>query len=108
MEHVLIGRICPRCGKEFYPGPQHIYKVRSNRGDTHYCSWTCFNHRDEVKKRLYIKRVTQLTLDGEPVREFNSVNQAAEWVGSTKTLIRRACNTKTAFKGYLWRYSEDV
>ena len=34
---------CPRCGKKFIPAPYHIYKSGKRR----YCSWTCFNHRND-------------------------------------------------------------
>lgn len=34
---------CPRCGKSFIPAPYHIYKS----GKRLYCSWTCFNRRNE-------------------------------------------------------------
>lgn len=36
---------CGRCGKAFIPAPQHIYKDNGKS----YCSWTCFNHRNDYK-----------------------------------------------------------
>lgn len=40
---------CERCGKEFIPAPQHVYKGFAEHYDTEevYCSWSCFNQRDD-------------------------------------------------------------
>lgn len=38
--------ICKKCGKEFIPAPLHIYKA----GSKYYCSWTCYNHREDEPK----------------------------------------------------------
>ena len=100
----FIGKICPKCGKEFYPVPEHVYKDRR----ISYCSWTCFIHRDEIPKKVRWKPVMQLTLDGEPIREFQSANQAAEWVGTSVAYIKHAIKHSEQCKGYLWRYVEDV
>lgn len=37
---------CAKCGKEFISAPYHIYK----KGDKWYCSWTCYNHRNDPKE----------------------------------------------------------
>ena len=34
---------CKKCGKEFVPAPQHVFK----KGSDYYCKWTCFNHRKD-------------------------------------------------------------
>ena len=41
---------CKRCGKEFYPTYQHTYK----KDGIYYCSWTCFNHRNDDKPKREI------------------------------------------------------
>lgn len=43
---VLNETKCRRCGRTFIAAPQHIYKV----GKALYCSWTCFNHRNDPKE----------------------------------------------------------
>lgn len=98
----LVCKFCKKCGKEFYPVPDHVFKDR----DGHYCSWTCFNHRHDGKVDNRWKRVVQLTPEGEPIRVFQSSNQAGEFVGVTAACIRKACKTKKKFKKYLWRYEE--
>lgn len=37
---------CKKCGKEFIAAPLHIYKENNK----YYCSWTCFNHRNDKKE----------------------------------------------------------
>ena len=98
----LEGTICPKCGKEFFPYPEHVYKAGSKR----YCSWTCFNHRSERKAKKY-KAVEQYTLEGVFVRYFDSVNQAAETMGCCPKTIRDVCTgkTKSALKS-IWKYKE--
>ncbi len=35
--------ICAKCGREFIPAPQHIFRDSRNW----YCKWTCYNHRND-------------------------------------------------------------
>lgn len=50
-------------------------------------------------------RVRQLTLDGEFVREYDSIGQAANAVGVTDSPIVRVCKGKQrTSKGYIWEY----
>lgn len=98
----LEGTICPKCGKEFFPYPQHIYKCGSKR----YCSWTCFNHKDDGKPSKN-KAVLQYTLDGVFIREFESAKQAADFIDGTANYIRYVClgQRKSAYKS-IWKYKE--
>ena len=100
---MIEGTICPNCGKEFFPFPEHAYKANGKR----YCSWTCLNHRNDSKKRIY-KVVEQYTLDGEFVRSFESVNKASEYMGCCPNTIRDVCRgkTKKALK-FVWKYKSD-
>ena len=44
--------ICPECGKEFYPAPQHAYVISGKK----YCRYNCYNavlKRKEAKRRKY-------------------------------------------------------
>lgn len=45
----LDEKICPKCGKHFIPAVENVFKTR--KGD--YCSWTCFNHRDDKPVRSF-------------------------------------------------------
>lgn len=40
--------ICEKCGKEFIPAPQHIFKSNGK----YYCKWTCYNHRNDEPKEV--------------------------------------------------------
>lgn len=101
------GVICPECGKEFFPFPEHAYKF----GGMRLCSWSCLNSRRKKAKsgRRGIKRVEQYTLDGELVRVFDSVNQAAEYMGCCPETIREVCRgkQKAALK-FIWKYKSDT
>ena len=49
LENAIPEKRCKKCGKNFIPAPEHIYR----KGSLFYCSWTCYLHRDdlEVKKK---------------------------------------------------------
>ena len=38
--------ICAKCGKEFVPAPEHVFKCYRK----YYCKWTCYNHRNDKTK----------------------------------------------------------
>lgn len=38
---------CAKCGKVFLAAPEHIYK----HGSKWYCTWKCFNHKDDDKRK---------------------------------------------------------
>ena len=103
----LEGTICPKCGKEFFPYPEHAYKAGGKR----YCSWTCLNHRHESKEihrgNKKSKAVKQYTPEGVFLREFESARQAANVLGCSPVTIRTACRgkTKVALK-FIWKYKE--
>ena len=104
---MIEGAICPKCGKEFFPYPEHVYTAKGKR----YCSWSCFNHRNEGKikiARAYkCKIVQQYTLDGKFLKEYKSANQAAEYMGCTANAIRNVCKGKvTSRTKFIWKYKE--
>lgn len=43
---------CKKCGKEFYPTYYWTYK----KNGFYYCSWKCFNHRNDDKPKREIIR----------------------------------------------------
>lgn len=38
---------CCKCGKSLIPTYSWAYKVRKGDKIRYYCTWTCFNHREE-------------------------------------------------------------
>lgn len=59
--------------------------------------------RSHVKQR---KAVEQINSQGESIRRFKSLKEAAESVGGYKTNISRACKENKPYKGWMWRYAE--
>ena len=43
LSYILREKKCKKCGKTFFAGAEHRYKVWG----TYYCSWTCYNHRND-------------------------------------------------------------
>lgn len=43
--------VCDKCGREFVPAPMHRFVVepmhRKIRRKYWYCTWTCYNHRND-------------------------------------------------------------
>lgn len=107
----MIETTCGKCGKKFIPAPQHMYK-----DDRHmYCSWTCYNHRESKDKakgsgrsQPQTRKVIQCDKDGTPIKEFPSALNAAEYYGYCQKMIRDACKNSTQYRGYLWRYKNDL
>ena len=95
--------LCPKCGKNFFPAPQHVFKDEKG----FYCSWTCYNHRKDGQIRK-TRRIEQFDSNNHVIRTFHSATQAAEYMGGTADGIRGACRTSTIYKGYLWRYKNDL
>ncbi len=92
---------CPICGKLFVRSPKHLYKD----GKVCYCSWTCYNHRDKKRKAHLVE---QYTKSGKLIHKYQDLEQAATSVDGTKEDIFSACKDCTFYKGYLWRYRNDV
>lgn len=96
----VFGCNCLRCGKEFFPTPMHVYKDHRGR----YCSWTCFNHRNDGRKSRW-QQVECLYDDGALMRTFQSATKAAEWIGTSAHIIKRAIENDEIYNGYKWRYA---
>ena len=102
---MIQGTICPRCGKEFFPTDEWVYAD----GRKKWCSWTCYNHREEKKiVRRNAKRVMQYSLDGKHIRTFDSAREAAECMGCLPDTIRDACRGQRGGKAvrYVWKYQK--
>ena len=92
---------CPVCGRHFLRAPKHLYKD----GKACYCSWTCFNHRDEAEKPRVVEQYTKY---GMIKRTYKNIDEAADIIGGRTIDIFEACKNCTFYKGYLWRYRNDV
>lgn len=94
--------ICKKCKKVFIPAPQHVY--RDGRGM--YCSWHCFNHRNDAKTERKIKKVELHSESGCLLKVFTSATDAAEQTGFDARRIRDACRDQTPYQGFTWKYRE--
>lgn len=103
----LFARTCPVCGKEFFPGPEWVYKNHEGI----FCSWVCLRKREkelkEAIKRYKYKPVEQLTLNGELVAEYPCSADAAAAVDCSLSNLRYACLKNLKYKGYIWRYKAN-
>ena len=94
---------CKKCGKEFYPTPDHVYKDYTGT----YCCWTCFNyHRKTENKKFHRKKIEILT-GGEVVDTYPSAQYAAKVFRVEPDMIQKACREERYFKGYHWRYAGE-
>lgn len=103
----FISRICPVCGKEFFPGPDWVYKDI----DGVYCTWGCKRKNEknltETVGRYKYKPVEQLSLDGEVVAEYPCAYDASAAIDCSLNYLRYACLKNLKYKGYIWRYKKD-
>lgn len=100
----MIERICDKCGKIFIPAPQHIFVDEKKI----YCSWTCYNHREESKpsKGRKIKKIELYSESGNLLKVFTSATDAAEKTGYLANAIRDACREHKPYMGFIWKYRE--
>lgn len=99
-------RGCAKCGKIFIPAAYHRYRDKYGL----YCSWHCYNHREEDRetiKKVY-KRVLQYDDTGNLVKEYHSATDAAEHTGFVFKQIQKACRSHEPYKGFLWAYEGVV
>lgn len=102
----MIEMYCRKCNKLFVPAPLHRYR------DDHgfYCSWTCYNHRNQ-NNRLRGKKPQKVVMcdrNGNEIQTFQSALKAAERTGYEYQSIQNACKNSTPYRGYLWRYENDL
>ena len=95
---------CPKCRKNFIPAPMHVYKA----GAKIYCSWTGYNHRNDGRSKGKAKVVEQYSKDGEYLNTFPSVTQATIYIDGVTRDMLSACKHNKPYKGYLWRYKNDL
>lgn len=101
--------------------PDHGYNLR--RGGVHNVpckevgnriSKAKMNHdvSEETREKLRkygTKKVLQKTMDGKPIRVFDSLSDAARAVGGFKSNIYAVCvGRKTSCRNYKWEYFEEV
>lgn len=91
--------VCAKCKKIFCPAALHVFVEY----EKFYCSWTCFNHRNDGKGK---RRVLMLSEDGEILKVFDNTTKAAIHMDTQAKYIQKACREQARFKGYLWRYQE--
>lgn len=61
-----------------------------------------------TRKRFPPKAVLQCSMLGNPIRRFDSVTKAAEYMECSTNSISLVCNGKRKqFKGYLWRFEDE-
>lgn len=54
------------------------------------------------------KAVIQCDMLGNPIRRFESINKAAEYMGSSDRSISLVCTGKrSSFRGHIWRYENE-
>ena len=102
----LKAHYCPICGREFYPTPMWAYKDLDNI----YCSYRCLRKVETevvtVKKNTKDRAVEKLSLSGDVLDEFGSIDDAVAHIDGTNWGIRKACRDGIPYKKYLWRYKE--
>lgn len=63
----------------------------------------------EKLRQYHQKKVLQKSLDGKPIRTYNSISEAARSVGAFKNNIWAVCvGRKPTCKNYKWEYYEEV
>lgn len=101
LDHTFPDKKCVCCGKSFVPTkPEYAWEDC--------CSYTCYRHRGDEKKKPHMKPVDQYTKEGKFIGHFKSAVEAAIDAGLKKADgIRDCCNGKTKTSGgFVWRWSE--
>ena len=88
---------CVYCGRVFIPATHHALK--DERGK--YCKPTCFLHRHELAKP---KTKSVIAYRDGVGTVYRSAVTAANELGLETKMIRDACRTGNAYRGYTWAY----
>lgn len=97
--------ICPKCGKQHYRIDFVDYVYKDYKG--FYCSWTCYNHKDDDKFKKGPRKVEMWSLEGgEVLRVFKNAEDASRQTGYNAFDIREACRTGEPYRGFIWMYRE--
>lgn len=111
LEQVFKITKCPVCGNYFCRGTQWAYKKFNYHRSrwTYFCTWKCLRKAEKEAEEKPHKRIAvdQLNLDGEFIRTFETIDDAAAEVDGIYEGIRAACKQSKKYKGYLWRYNTD-
>lgn len=106
-KNFLPERKCRVCGRNFIPAPFHAY--RDKHTHVAYCSWPCYNHRNDNKQtKSRAKPVEKCSPSGEVIAIYISAKEASEQNNVEAPLIRESCRTGKFYRGYLWRYKNDL
>lgn len=107
IKNILPERNCSLCGKTFIPAPELIYRDKHKR--TMFCSWHCYHHRNDNKiTSSRAKPVEKCSPSGEVIATYVSAKEASEQNNVEAPLIRESCRTGKFYRGYLWRYKNDL
>ena len=94
---------CAKCKKVFVPAALHRYVVR----DKLYCSWHCYNHRDDNANNG-MKRVAMYSPNGgTPLKCFKSASMAAIFMDAMPRRIQQACRDHKEYKGFIFKYIDE-
>ena len=99
----MTEKTCAKCGKVFVPAVYHKFRI----GDTYWCKWSCYLHRDEKPKKEPTTKMVQIfDEDGSMVGCFRSAREAADTLDLPENSIADACRLERCYKGFYWRYKE--
>ena len=90
-------------------------------------NYECVNHKNEVRQDNRVENlewcsigynnrysktraIVQLNLEGEFIKEYNSILEAAQELNIASSHIQDCCANKkhhNTYKGYKWKYKED-
>lgn len=105
--HRIVAFMFPEiCGKWFEGATVNHKDGNPQNNVAENLEWLSMEENLYAAEHRRPKPITQLTFNGEEVRRWNSINQAARELGIGKKLIREVCRGKarTAY-GFLWRYA---
>lgn len=103
---MMQGQRCPVCRKEFFPTIYWVYKKEG----VLYCSWKCYRAKIKNQPKPYAKmhkKVEMLDTDGNVVKTFDGIREAADYVGGSYSRMSQVCREKLTYKKHMWRYRED-
>ena len=101
-----VGYNISKGGKASYYGAKHTEGYKKRMSDLYKGKPFTKEHRENMAKAhaKEYKPVVMRTLNGELVACFNSLTEAASYVGGYKANISRVCQSQKPYKGYLWEF----
>lgn len=102
-----VATLSRHCTQRTGTAMNHICRYKSDVGDNNFLTGEDIYKPNE--QRRHCKRIVQYTLNGEFIKTFNSIKEAASETGTARSEVIACAREKAlSANGFLWRYEDSA